>query len=271
VILKNDSLDGKANIATGSLPAFNLIGTKVNPLSHEQILAQMDEWVCAHSTGHTVVVANTHVVMESHQNPSLGQAVRAASLVIPDGMPLVVVARLRGFPLKSRADGPGLMLKAFSEEPYKHWRHYYYGGTLEVLASLRTKFPDTTITGASAPPFRPLTPAEDAQVVAEINAAQADILWVGLGCPKQEIWMLEHANRLNVPVLLGVGQAFDILAGVKSRAPSWMQNTGLEWLYRLIREPKRLWKRYLVNNSLFLYYLVLEQIGVTLRKYKIHK
>jgi len=251
--------------------SFNLIGTKVNPLSHEQILAQMGEWVRTRSTGHTVVVANTHVIMESRQNPALGQAVRAASLIIPDGMPLVVVARWRGFPLKSRADGPGLMFKAFSEESCKHWRHYFYGGTPEVLASLFVQFPDTKIAGASAPHFRPLTPKEDALAVAEINAAQADILWVGLGCPKQEIWMHEHVDRLNVPVLLGVGQAFDIFAGVKSRAPSWMQNTGLEWLFRLIHEPKRLWKRYLVNNSVFLYYLFLEQIGITLRKHKINK
>jgi N-acetylglucosaminyldiphosphoundecaprenol N-acetyl-beta-D-mannosaminyltransferase len=221
----------------------------------------MGEWIRARSLGHAVVVANTHVVMESRQNPALRQAVHAASLVIPDGMPLVVAARRRGFPLKSRSDGPGLMYKALSEEPSSHWRHYFYGSTPEVLDSLCIQFPETTIAGTSAPPFRPLTHEEDTQAVEKINAAQADVLWVGLGCPKQEIWICEHSDRLNVPVLLGVGQAFDILAGVKSRAPKWMQNSGLEWLYRLLLEPRRVWKRYLLYNPWFIWLFIREEFG----------
>ena len=204
--------------------------------------------------------------MESRQNLTLGRAVRAASLVIPDGMPLVVVARWRGFPLKSRADGPGLMLKALSEEPGKHWRHYLYGGTPEVLAALKIQFPGITFAGMLAPPFRSLAPSEDDQVVAEINATKADVLWVGLGCPKQECWMFDHASRLNVPVMVGVGQAFDILAGVKSRAPLWMQNIGLEWLYRLFLEPNRLWKRYLIYNPWFILLVLWEQLGLLLHR-----
>jgi N-acetylglucosaminyldiphosphoundecaprenol N-acetyl-beta-D-mannosaminyltransferase len=243
-----------------NIPSFNIIGIKVNPLSHGQILAQMGQWIQARNMNHIVVAANTHVVMESRNSTSLKRAVRAASLVIPDGMPLVLAARLRRFPLKSRADGPGLMFKALNEEPYKHWRHYFYGGTVEVLKALCVQFPDTTIAGISAPPFRPLTHKEDARVAIEINAAHVDVLWVGLGCPKQERWMFKQRNRLKVPVMIGVGQAFDVLSGVKPRAPSWMQNSGLEWLYRLNQEPKRLWRRYLINNSLFLYYFFLEQI-----------
>ncbi len=243
-----------------NLASFNLIKTKVNPISHSQILQQMGEWIRSRSAGHIVVVANTHVLMESRQNQNLARAVQAASLVIPDGMPLVVVARWRGFPLKSRADGPGLMLKAMSEEPGKHWRHYLYGSTPEVLSALQAQFPSITFAGMYAPPFRSMTPSEDDQVIAEINATKADVLWVGLGCPKQETWMFEHAGKLNVPVMLGVGQAFDILAGVKARAPRWMQNSGLEWLYRFLLEPRRLWKRYLLYNLWFILLVLREQV-----------
>lgn len=250
----------------GSLPSYNLIKIRINPISHTRILAQMGEWIQSHSYGHTVVVANTHVVMESRENPTLGEAVAAASLVIPDGMPLVVVSRWRGYPLPGRSDGPTLMDIALGQEPYCSWRHYFYGGTPEVLAALCEKYPQVVIAGQYAPPFRHLTPEEDQRVVAGINASGADVLWVGLGCPKQERWMFEHQNRLNVPVMLGVGQAFDILAGVKSRAPRWMQNTGLEWFYRLCKEPRRLWKRYLVYNPWFIFLVLREQIQTLLTR-----
>ena len=242
--------------------SFNLIGTKINLLSHEQILKQMSQWVCTRSTGHIVVVANTHVVMESRQNPALGEALAAASLVIPDGMPIVIAARSRGYPLRARADGPGLMLKALTRENCQAWRHYFYGGKPEVLSALRQRYPKAQIAGVYAPPFCPLTAEEDVRVVEEINSSRADVLWVGLGCPKQELWMFEHANRLQVPVMLGVGQAFDILAGVKKRAPHWMCALGLEWLYRLISEPRRLWKRYLLNNPWFVWLYLREQAGL---------
>jgi N-acetylglucosaminyldiphosphoundecaprenol N-acetyl-beta-D-mannosaminyltransferase len=222
----------------------------------------MGEWISSRSTGHTVIVANTHVLMESRQNPNIARAVQAASLVVPDGMPLVVVARWRGFRLKSRSDGPGLMLKALSEESANHWRHYLYGSTPEVLSTLRAQFPSITFAGMYAPPFRSLTPSDDDQVVAEINDTKAVVLWVGLGCPKQETWMFEHADRLNIPVILGVGQAFNILARVKQRAPRWMQNFGLEWLYRLLQEPRRLWKRYLFYNPWFILLVLREQVSL---------
>jgi N-acetylglucosaminyldiphosphoundecaprenol N-acetyl-beta-D-mannosaminyltransferase len=254
-----------------NIGSFNLIGIRINLLSHEQILAQMGEWIDEKNAGHMVVVANTHVLVESHQNPALERAVRAASLVIPDGMPLVVVARWRGFPLKTRSDGVGLMKKALSKKPFSEWRHYLYGGSPEVISGIRDQYPNALICRAYAPPFRPLTKNEDELVVKDINNANADVLWVGLGCPKQEIWINDHRSRLTVPVMLGVGQAFDVLAGTKPHAPNWMQNIGLEWLFRLMHEPKRLWKRYLVNNSLFLYYLFREQIGIILHEQKNHK
>jgi N-acetylglucosaminyldiphosphoundecaprenol N-acetyl-beta-D-mannosaminyltransferase len=178
-------------------------------------------------------------------------------------MPLVVAARWRGFPLRRRADGPGLLAEALSQAGVNGWRHYFYGGTPEVLEKLRAqiqaRWPDAVLVGQDAPPFRPLTPEEEAAAIARIHAARPDVLWVGLGCPKQERWMLAHSGRLGVPVMLGVGQAFDILAGTKKRAPGWMCNAGLEWLYRLAHEPRRLWKRYLLYNPWFVCLLLKEQ------------
>lgn len=239
---------------------FSLLGININPLLHKQILTLIALWIKTRSLGNRIVVANTHVIMECRQNSLVSEAVNTATLVIPDGMPLVVLSRWRGFPLRERADGPGLMTIALNQEPYKSWRHYFYGSTPEVLSVLRARYPDTRIVGQSAPPFRQLTPEEDAYEISQINSAAPDILWIGLGCPKQEIWMYEHQKKLNVPVMVGVGQAFDILAGVKPRAPRWMQNAGLEWLYRLIHEPHRLWKRYLIYNPWFIWLVLKEQL-----------
>lgn len=246
-----------------NLPAYSLLGSRINAVQYDQILAQMQVWINSHNHGRYVVVANTHVVMESRQNPGLRQAVDQADMVIPDGMPLVVAARWRGFPLRRRADGPGLLVEALAQSGARGWRHYFYGGTPQVLEQLNTqiqmRWPDAVIAGSDAPPFRPLTPEEERAAVERIHSARPDVLWVGLGCPKQERWMLEHSDRLEVPVMLGVGQAFDLVAGVKQRAPGWMCNLGLEWLYRLVREPRRLGKRYLLYNPWFVWLFLREQ------------
>lgn len=224
---------------------------------------QLVRWSRARSFGHYIVVANTHVLMEARRDALLRQAVDAADLVIPDGMPLVVVGRLRGYPLKRRADGPGLMAAALERFQREGLSHYFYGGTPESLRSLRetvaARWPSARVAGAYAPPFRRLSIQEDDAVVEAINAARPDVLWVGLGCPKQERWMLEHRERLNVPVMLGVGQAFDLLSGDKRRAPAWMCNCGLEWFYRFTHEP-RTWRRYLLYNPQFVYLAALEQL-----------
>jgi N-acetylglucosaminyldiphosphoundecaprenol N-acetyl-beta-D-mannosaminyltransferase len=252
------------------LPFFNLIGTKINPLSYEQILTQMSEWIGANSNGHMVVCANTHVLVESRSNGALRQAVDSASLVVPDGMPLVVAARWRGFPLKTRAYGPELMHKALSTETFNHWKHYLYGGTTETLTNLHDRYLNTHFCGNYAPPFRSLTKDEDMAAVEAINQSDADVLWIGLGCPKQEIWIHDHLELLKVPVILGVGQAFDVLSGIKTPAPVWMQNSGLEWLFRLTQEPQRLWKRYLTNNTQFLYFFLRQQFEINFGRHKTH-
>lgn len=243
----------KINVAS-----YSLLGVIVSAVQYADVLQQIEGWIDQHSWGHTVVVANTHVVMESRNNAGLHQAVQHADMVIPDGMPLVVVGRMRGFALKSRADGPGLMTEALSQS--NGWRHYFYGGTPEVLAEMRSRYPQAKIAGWDAPPFRPLTEAEDRAAVEAINQSEADVVWVGLGCPKQERWMEDHREQVHAAAMLGVGQAFDLLAGVKQRAPAWMCSAGLEWLYRLLKEPRRLWRRYLVYNPQFVLLAALEQV-----------
>lgn len=205
--------------------------------------------------------------MESRRNASLGAAIDHADLVIPDGMPLVFAARKRGFPDTTRADGPTLLQKALQREGL---RHYFLGSTPEVLDNLgkeiQENFPTAIYAGSYSPPFRPLSEEENTQIVRTINESKSDILWVGLGCPKQEIWMEENKSELQVPAIAGVGMAFDILAGNKPRAPEWMQKSGLEWLFRFYCEPGRLWKRYIVYNTQFIVLFIIEQIQYSFQK-----
>lgn len=165
-----------------------------------------------------------------------------------------------------RVYGPDLMLALCERSLEKGYRHFFYGGAPGVperLAErLGARFPGLRVVGTFSPPFRPLTLEEDEKVVRMINGASPDILWVGLGAPKQERWMAEHRDRLRVPVMIGVGAAFDFYAGVKRQAPRWMQRAGLEWLFRLCQEPRRLWRRYLLNIPRFLCLVAAQELGI---------
>jgi len=186
----------------------------------------------------------------------------AAGLVTPDGMPLVWLARLRGLEHVERVYGPDLMLALCRRSISKGYRHFLYGGAEGVpdrLAKrLKRRYPGLRIVGSYSPPFHPLTDEEDKHTVQAINEANPDVVWIGLSTPKQERWMAEHIGRLTAPVLVGVGAAFDFHSDLKRQAPRWMQRSGLGWLFRLANEPRRLWRRYLVNNPLFTL-LVLQQ------------
>ena len=256
-------------------PSYDLLGVKISAIQIPEILAQIQAWINAQSQGHFIIVANTHVLMERRVNPGLHQAIEQASLVIPDGMPLVIVGRMRGYALPKRAYGPDLLLAALADSNTKGWRHYFYGSTPQNLIDIQNQihkhWSQVNIAGMYSPPFRNLTYQEDQAVIESINSVRPDILWVGLGCPKQECWIAEHQHVLNVPVMLGVGQAFDILAGAKAKAPTWMQSNGLEWLFRFIQEPRRLWKRYLVYGSQFVYLATQEQIVYWRSKGRINK
>ena len=243
----------------------NILGVGVSALNMTMALEVIEGWI-ERREPHYVCVTGVHGVMESQRDENLRRIHNRAGLVTPDGMPLVWLSRLKGFRHVERVYGPDLMLALCERSAAKGYRHFFYGGAEgvpEQLASvLQKRFPGLQVAGTFSPPFRPLTPEEDDQIIQMINEAAPDIVWVGLSTPKQERWMAEHVGRLTAPVLIGVGAAFDFLTGRKPQAPRWMQRAGLEWLFRLLTEPRRLWRRYLINNPLFVALVVLQALGV---------
>lgn len=203
-----------------------------------------------------VTAAAVNLVMSAQEQPRTLEAVLDATLAVPDGMPLVWALRALGHRHATRVYGPDLMLRFCAHAAAKGVPMYLYGGrdeaALELLhTSLRERFPGLPIAGGFSPPFRALTPAEELQVIADIEASGAQVVWVGIGQPKQERWMHDMRPRLKAPLLVGVGAAFDFHAGLVAQAPGWMQRNGLEWIYRLAREPRRLWRRYARYNPRF--------------------
>ncbi|HYH23491.1 MAG TPA: WecB/TagA/CpsF family glycosyltransferase [Azospirillum sp.] len=247
---------------------INVLGVGVSAINMDNALDIIDRWIDA---GHQsyVCVACVHGVMESQRDPNIRAVYNAAGMVTPDGMPLVWLLKLARQRHADRVYGPDLMLAAFERSVRSGHRHFLYGVTDATLARLRTnleaRFPGCRIVGTYAPPFRPLTTAEDAAVVRTINESGADIVWVSLSAPKQEQWMAQHRGMLRAPVLVGVGAAFDFHAGVKRQAPRFIQRSGFEWLFRLLTEPRRLWKRYATTNPAFIVRIMGQLTG--LRRY----
>ena len=245
-----------------TMPSFQVLRVRVNAVQISDVIKVMKRWISSGRDCHVIAVTNVHVVMEAHHDDSFKKVLASADWVVPDGMPLVWLGRLRGHHLKRRVAGPDLFVEFCRETNKKDYSHFFFGGSPgipeEVAARLKQQFPGLRIAGAFSPPFRPLSMEEDASVIQMINEAAPDVLWVGLGCAKQERWMYEHCARLKVPVIVGVGQAFDLYAGRKRRAPQWMREHGLEWLFRLFQDPGRLWRRYLIYNTQFIYSVFLE-------------
>jgi N-acetylglucosaminyldiphosphoundecaprenol N-acetyl-beta-D-mannosaminyltransferase len=244
----------------------NILNVGVSALNITQALDIIGGWIGKRQPNY-VCVTGVHGVMESQRDENLRHIHNSAGLVTPDGMPLVWLSRLRGRSDVARVYGPDLMLALCERSISKGYRHFLYGGTEDALeqlvGNLERRFPGLQIVGKYSPPFRPLTDEEDDQIVQMINEASPDIVWVGLSTPKQERWMAAHMRRLTTPVLLGVGAAFDFHAGLKKQAPRWMQRSGLEWLFRLATEPRRLGPRYLVNNPLFVLLVLRQMLGST--------
>lgn len=233
---------------TGERPGYKVLGVRVDAVKMPEAIAQIEEWIEARARGQYIAVTGMHGVSESLRDPSLRGIINSAGLVVPDGMPLVWLARWHGIPLERRVTGADLM-ESFCRKTGPRYRSFFYGGApgvAEDLANkLREKF-QIRIAGHFTPPFRPLTAEEEREVAEQVKQASPDILWVGLSTPKQERWMYAHRESLQVPVMLGVGAAFDMHSGRLERAPVWVQQMGLEWFYRLVAEPRRLWRRYLV-------------------------
>lgn len=247
---------------------IDVFGVKISNVNMDEAIIKIEEAIKIHKA-HYVCISNVHTTVMSKQNEFFKNITNESYLSTPDGVPLVWYAKLTGNKKISRVAGPDLMDSLFKISEEKCYTHYFYGGsenTLEQLKKeLENKYPRLKIVGMYSPPYRKLTPEEDNDIISIINKAKPNILWVGLGAPKQEFWMNDHKNRIKSSIMIGVGAGFDFFAGTIKRAPLWMQKSGLEWLFRLSQEPTRLWKRYFVTNSLFILYsiqdLVRKKVG----------
>ncbi|GGZ97809.1 UDP-N-acetyl-D-mannosaminuronic acid transferase [Streptomyces spiroverticillatus] len=235
---------------------MDVLGTWVSATRPAQAVDEIGRWIETPGLRSYVCVTGVHGVMESVRDPWLRGVHNRSGLTVPDGMPMVWAGRRAGAHGMSRVCGPDLFLSVLQRAAERGWSSYFYGGAEgvpELLGErMAGRYPGLKVAGAYSPPYRPLTAAEDADVVRRINDSGADLVWVGLSTPKQERWMAEHRDRLEASVLLGVGAAFDFHTGRVPQAPLWMQERGLGWAYRLAKEPRRLWRRYLRNNPEYL-------------------
>lgn len=240
-----ETLPEKKALAT-SHPTINILGNPVTALSFEAQIKKILEWASSYQSK-VVCVANVHMLMEAHWNAEFSSVLKNADIVTPDGMPLVWMMKLMGVREQNRVAGMDILLALCKSAPEQNISIFFLGSETTILQKMRSKlereFPRLEIADMVSLPFRTLTAAEDEAIVKRINQSQANLVLVSLGCPKQEYWMHNHQNKVQA-VMIGLGGVFPVLAGVHKRAPSWIQNLGLEWLYRLVQEPRRLWKRY---------------------------
>ena len=239
----------------------DILKTKINVITMQDAVAFLDENLET-LRGKYVCISNVHTTVMAYRDEAYRRVQNRSALNLPDGKPLSLVQRWRGLAGVGRVPGPDLMPEIFKMSETKGYRHYFYGSTPETIEALgrqlRKNFPGMQIAGMYSPPFRPLTPEEDERVIAMINETRPDFIWVGLGAPKQEIWMADHEDKL-CGVMLGVGAGFDFHAGTVRRAPMWMQEICMEWVWRMMQDPRRLLPRYLDTNISFLYYLMKER------------
>ena len=245
---------------SNGLGTFDVLGVPVSAITLTSAIALVGSWIGRSERPKLATFTNVHMLTESHLRPEIHTLLKKSDLNCPDGMPLVWIGKLRLRRL-TQVCGTEFMEKFCAATAEADFRHFFYGGAegvaLSVISELQVRHRSLKIAGSFSPPFRKLTCEEDEQIVQHINDSGADVIWVSLGCPKQEIWMYEHRDRLRASVILSVGQAFDILAGVKRRVPVNMRSLGLEWLYRAFQEPKRLLCRYVTSNPVFLFLLLM--------------
>ncbi len=245
----------KRKVNKNEIPTCDVLGVHIAAVNMNWVLEYLRKNILD-IKGDYICVSNVHTTVTSYEDSKYLDIQNNALMALPDGGPLSSLGRKRGYTNMERVTGPSLMGEVFKEG----YRHYFYGSTEETLELLKDKltknYPNMTIVGMYSPPFRPLTEEEDQEVIKQINDTNPDFVWIGLGAPKQEIWMSEHQGKIN-GLMIGVGAGFDYYAGNIKRAPLWMQNHNLEWLYRLIQDPKRLFKRYLVTNTKFIWNAVI--------------
>ena len=235
-----------------SIPRVNVLGVQVSTLGFSQTIDLIADTIA--SNGRLAISPSpVYTILQGYERLDVRRALNQ-NLATPDGMPVVWVLRHLGY-RADRVYGPDIMQAVCERSIQAEWGHYFYGGAEGVAGALaesfQQKYKGLRVCGVESPPFTPLAAEEDKAMVARLNASGAQVVWVGLGSPKQDLWMAEHRARLEAPVLIGVGAAFDFFAGSQKQAPRWMQRSGLEWLFRLMTEPRRLWRRYLIGNPKF--------------------
>src|SRR5689334_14599129 len=251
-------------------PRVNVLGVGVDAIDMPTAITRIVD-AARSSSGNYVCVTGVHGVMEAQRDPQLRQILNRSLVTTPDGMPMVWLGRLAGFQRMRRVYGPDLMLEVCRASVAEGRTHYLYGGNdgvaPELADRLRERVPGIRIVGTFTPPFRPLNADEERRLAEEIEALKPDFLWVGLSTPKQERFMAQYQGKLAAKIMLGVGAAFDMHSGRTKQAPTWMQRAGLEWLFRLLQEPRRLFKRYAVNNPTFVWRVLQQKVG--LRQYSL--
>ncbi len=246
-----------------SRKTVKVLAADIDVITWQQAVSRISGWATIHQSAY-VCICNVHSVVSATQSREFEGIVNQADMATPDGAPVAWMIRNKGYGNQERINGPDLMWKYCAHAEATGESIFLYGGTQTTLDILKERlaqhFPQLNIAGMYSPPFRPLSAEEDQAVIGQINQSGAGTVWVSLGCPKQEKWMAEHKGKINA-VMIGVGAAFDYHAETIVRAPLWMQRNGLEWLHRLCSEPRRLWKRYLVTNSLFIFHVLKNVIG----------
>lgn len=250
-------------------PRINVLGTAIDALNLDQAVDEICRWMGDESTGRYVCVTDVHCIMQSYRRPDVRRAYNSASLCVPDGMPLTWVGKALGQKTMGRVYGPDLMLRLLEASAENSYTNFLYGGAEGIAEELERRltefFPGLKIVGTYSPPFRPLTEQEKEELISIVNDRRPDFLWIGLGAPKQELFMREFHEVLRAKVMIGVGAAFDFHTGRVRQAPRWMMRAGLEWFFRLCVEPRRLAPRYFRNNPAFIWHLFLQFSGI--RKY----
>jgi UDPglucose 6-dehydrogenase len=259
-----------AVVGRPAMTRANILGVGVSAITMDRALEQIERWIESREQKY-VVAAPAHGLMDCQRDERLREIYNRAGMVIPDGWPVAWLCRKMGYEATDHIDGPELMLRFCERSVARGYKHFLYGGwppaVVEKLAlRLRELFPGIRVVGTYAPPFRPLTPEEDAEIIEKINSTNPDIVWVGLGTSKEKYWAASHVGKLVAPVLIGVGVAFDYHAGAKRRPPRWVEESGLAWLYRLVHEPLRLGPRYLRDNPAFIYQILRQFAGGATRE-----
>ncbi len=241
------------------LKLIDILGVKISVVDIPKACAYIEGCIARQDKTY-ICVAPVSTVVDCQKDAEYRRIVNGAGMTTPDGVPVVWLGKLRGEKTIERTYGPDLMRAFCDLSRQQGYRHYFFGGTPEnnelLIQKLKNNFSGIEIAGSCAPPLRSTGEIEGQPILDQINEANPDVLWVGLGSPKQDYWMRNHRGRLDVPVMIGVGAAFDFIAGTKRQAPLWMRRAGLEWLFRLCCEPGRLWKRYLFGNTQFIYFLI---------------